>query len=155
MEKYWDGENWLNIKKEDNIVQYFLNKELHRKDGPAFIQYMVFIKSPTMISNFDYYYDRNIISNEEYYINGKRHRENGPAIIYYYENGSVQIENYYFNNKLHRIDGPASLYYNFESKCILKSYWFNGTKFDPEELPFEMTIDTEEKKLFMKLKYGG
>ena len=42
---------------------------------------------------------------ERWYRNGRRHREDGPAIIY--ADGS---EFWYKNGKLHREDGPAIIY---------------------------------------------
>ncbi len=53
---------------------------------------------------------------EYYYINGKLHREDGPAIIY--ANGGKQ---WYTNGKLHREDGPAIIYNNGH-----KEWWING-----------------------------
>ncbi len=48
----------------------------------------------TVIVNGDY---------QEWYLNGKRHREDGPAII----NGDYQA--WYLNGKRHREDGPAAV----------------------------------------------
>ena len=39
---------------------------------------------------------------KHWYINGKRHREDGPAIEY-----SSGTKFWYINDKLHRTDGPA------------------------------------------------
>jgi antitoxin component YwqK of YwqJK toxin-antitoxin module len=36
---------------------------------------------------------------ESYYLNGKRHREDGPALIQYNENGNIKSEKYYLNGK--------------------------------------------------------
>ena len=44
---------------------------------------------------------------EEYYLNGKWHREDGPAIQSWWENGQKESEFYYLNGKRHREDGPA------------------------------------------------
>jgi hypothetical protein len=56
-----------------------------------------------------------------YYINGKRHRVNGPAIIA--PNG---YQAYWLNGKRHRADGPAIIYVNgYEEYCI------NGECVDP------------------------
>jgi len=45
--------------------------------------------------------------NQYWYKNGKRHREDGPAVIY--TNGT---QYWYKNGKHHREDGPAIIYAN-------------------------------------------
>jgi hypothetical protein len=42
---------------------------------------------------------------ERWYLNGKLHREDGPAVIY-----ARGTQMWYSNNKLHREDGPAIIY---------------------------------------------
>jgi len=51
-------------------------------------------------------------------LNGKLHREDGPAIEY--ANGE---KHWYLNGKLHREDGPAIEYKNGE-----KQWWLNGKR---------------------------
>jgi hypothetical protein len=58
---------------------------------------------------------------EYYYLNGKCHRVDGPAIIY--ANGS---QYYYLNSKLHRADGPAVIHSDGYQK-----YFLNGEMVDP------------------------
>ena len=136
--KYWDGENWLIKVNQDNKILYYLDGILHRNDGPAFIPFY---------SNGSYV--------EHYFQNGKRHRENKPAIIEYYNDGiTVYIEKYIFNGELHRKDGPADINYDRFGNIIVQNYYFNGIKFNPDVLPFEMPIDSEEKEFLFKLKYG-
>jgi len=53
---------------------------------------------------------------KRWYLNGKLHRENGPAIEYAY--GSKE---WWLNGKLHREDGPA-----IELIAGYKVWWFNG-----------------------------
>ena len=53
-----------------------------------------------------------------YYLNGKVHREDGPAIEY------VDGTKYWYkNSKLHREDGPAVEHANGN-----KSWWLNGKR---------------------------
>ena len=52
---------------------------------------------------------------KEYYINGERHRVNGPAIEY--ANGDKE---YFISGKLHREDGPAKDFKSF------KGYYLDG-----------------------------
>ena len=136
---YWDGENWLEVKKDDISIRYYLNGELHRKDGPAEIwrnKHSGYIRA------------------KYYYLNGKLHRENGPAEIWYYANGNIKLEQYYYNDKKHNINGPSFIIYYEDSNIKLQRYYFNGIKFNPDNLPFKFPIDTEEKRFMFQLKYG-
>jgi len=63
---------------------------------------------------------------EKYFLNGKQHRENGPAIISYYKNGELNGEWYFFNDKQHREDGSALIHYYKDGKIMRKEYWLMG-----------------------------
>ena len=68
-----------------------------------------------------------------WYLNGKRHREDGPAIEY-----AVGGKYWYLNGKLHREDGPAVEYSN-GTKC-----WFlNDRCLTQEEFNERMTPTVE------------
>ena len=54
-------------------------------------------------------------------MNGKRHREDGPAVIW--ANGT---KSWYMNGKQHREDGPA-----IERADGSKSWWLNDVQVDP------------------------
>ena len=58
-----------------------------------------------------------------WYMNGVRHREDGPAIEY--ANG---YKEWYFNGKLHREDGPAVEYSDGS-----KEWYLNGKGLTEEE----------------------
>ena len=135
-EKYWDGQNWLIVKKNNFSISYYFNGDYHRNDGPANI----------------FYFDNKNVSSKYYYKDGKLHRENGPAIIHYFSNGSILCKKYLFNEKRHRKNGPALFEYYKNGSIKIKEYWFNNNKFDPENLPFELPIDTEEKIFMFNLK---
>ena len=60
---------------------------------------------------------------KEHYINGVRHRENGPAIEW--ANGRKE---YYINGELHREDGPAIEYADGS-----KHYYINDIQITKEE----------------------
>ena len=60
---------------------------------------------------------------------------------------------YHLNKKLHREDGPAEILC-FKNDDNILYYYFNGLQFDPEDLPFELPIDSGEKRLYINLKYG-
>ena len=55
---------------------------------------------------------------KEWYLNGKRHREDGPAVIF--PNGDKW---WYVDGKLHREDGPAIEWDNGK-----KSWYLNGER---------------------------
>ena len=55
--------------------------------------------------------DDGSIHREVYWLNGRVHREDGPAAIWYHTDGSVNIEAYYLNHQIHREDGPALIDY--------------------------------------------
>lgn len=55
---------------------------------------------------------------KEWYLDGKLHREDGPAIEKY--DGT---KSWWLNGKLHREDGPA-----YEGKNGIKEWWLNGVE---------------------------
>ena len=59
----------------------------------------------------------------EWYLNGKRHREDGPAIEW-----SDGDKEWYLNGKRHREDGPA-----IESSNGDKEWYLNGEELSEEE----------------------
>ncbi len=68
---------------------------------------------------------------QEWWKNGLRHRENGPAILY--PDGG---EEWWFNGQLHRQDGPAVITADGE-----KSWWVHGVfqAYCPEPEPDEIS----------------
>jgi len=56
---------------------------------------------------------------KEWFLNGKLHREDGPAIEH--ANGD---KSWYLNGKLHRVDGPAVEYKNGEKFWFLFDYQY-------------------------------
>jgi len=97
----------------------------------------------------------------EWYLNGKPHREDGPAVEY--TNGTKL---WYLNGKLHREDGPACEYANGDKEWFLNDqlhredgpavesangdkFWFiNGENLTEEEFinrnSHSITIDGKE-----------
>jgi hypothetical protein len=71
---------------------------------------------------------------KSWYLNGKRHREDGPAI-----EGANGDKFWYLNDQLHREDGPAIEYANGDKSWYLNDQlhredgpaieWYDGTKF--------------------------
>jgi len=89
-------------------------------------------------------YSKNADGTHEWWINGKYHREDGPAVIWadgtqrWYINDKLHREDgpaviwadgtqiWYKNDKLHREDGPAWIWADGS-----KSWWINGKEVDP------------------------
>ena len=85
--------------------------------------------------------------NKEWFLNGKRHREDGPAVEWanghkeWHLNGKLHREDgpaveyasgdkeWYLNDKLHREDGPAVEWANGT-----KEWWLNDEEVDPETI---------------------
>ncbi len=61
--------------------------------------------------------------NKFWYLNDKLHREDGPAV-----EGSEGYKEWYLNGKLHREDGPA-----IEDSNGYKEWYLNGKKLTEEE----------------------
>lgn len=73
---------------------------LHNDDGPA-----------RVVEDFVY----------EWWVNGKRHRENGPAVEYR-EDGAFE---WWVDGKRHRVDGPA-----VKNADGSEEWWLNGVQVD-------------------------
>ena len=108
---------------------------------------------------------------QEWYLNGKLHREDGPAVIY--PNGRQE---WWLNGKCHREDGPAVIYpdgrqhwylngkyHREDGPAIIKSdgrqYWYlngNDISDDVNDWANERNIDlnnmSEVDKLVLKIE---
>jgi hypothetical protein len=99
----------------------------------------------------------NDIGTKEWYLNNKRHREDGPAVEH--SNGTKE---WYLNGQLHRTDGPAVEYSNGTKEWYLngqlhrtdgpaveysygtKLWYLNGIEFTETE--FQNKINKKKKK---------
>ena len=82
----------------------------------------------------------------EWYVDGKLHREDGPAFIH--PDGTRE---WYQRGMLHRIDGPAiEISINETPK---RSWWLNDKSYQFETWQSMLDIPDEEK-VMLKLKYG-
>jgi len=122
-----------------------LRSEIHRDDGPAWIEY----------------FENGLIKREKYYVNGVLSRDGGlPAwldysykghliekICYlngkitdglskvsYYEDGSVSSEFNYENGELSSTVGPAVIHYSADGN-VSSSYWYLDGKLHREDGP--------------------
>jgi antitoxin component YwqK of YwqJK toxin-antitoxin module len=80
------------------------------------------------------YYENGNKEYESYYLNGKRHRENGPAYKGWYENGNKWYEYYYLNDKRHRENGPAYQSWYENGNKWYEYYYLNGEEVSKEEV---------------------
>lgn len=103
--------------------EYWYKGVLHREDGPAIIDKDV--KKWYQNGNLIYEIHKDVMDKKlpiltiekgikEYRVDGKLHREDGPARIF--PDGT---EEWYFEGKLHRLDEPAVIYKNGTHKWYL------------------------------------
>ena len=93
-----------------------------------------------------YFKDTKDKSSEEYSLNGKLHREDGPAYIGYIGDGKVSCEFYFLNGKSHRDNGPANIWYDKNGNIKDKIYYLNGVEIKDELQIFVMeTLEMERK----------
>jgi hypothetical protein len=78
------------------------------------------------------------LGTRQYHLNGKIHRENGPAIELY-----TGDKIWYLNGKLHRIDGPAIDFF-----VGRKEWWLEGIKYSQEEWFEKLSEEDKEKAIW-------
>ena len=87
------------------------------------------------------YYNKNgQVERESWYLNGRLHREDGPAIIWYHKNGQIEHEHWYFNSQSHRENGPAIIYYYKSGKIKTTEWYINGKKLTKEEAKIQKEL---------------
>ena len=83
-----------------------------------------------------------------WYLNGKLHRVDGPAVEY--ADGSKR---WYLNGKLHRIDGPAvenangSKYWFLDGKQLTQAQWLEAVKPKPSCVGKVVEVDGVKYRL--------
>ena len=70
---------------------------------------------------------------EEYFKDGKLHREDGAARIWYYKNRNKKYEHYYKHGKIHREDGAAWIWYDKNGNKEREAYYIDGKKLTKEQ----------------------
>jgi hypothetical protein len=74
------------------------------------------------------------VNYEEYKLNNKYHRIDGPAFIEYSTDSKIWYLSYWVNGQLHRLDGPAEISYHDNCETITyKSYYIFGHYIMEEE----------------------
>lgn len=79
------------------------------------------------------YYDNGQLLFERYWIDGKLHRLDGPAIRCWGGNGELGSEHYYINGKLHRLNGPACRCWYSNGQLWYEEYWIDDKELNKEE----------------------
>lgn len=78
------------------------------------------------------YYANGNIHGEDYFLNGERHCETGPAYIRYHELGGLKSEEWYLEGERHRKDNPALIAYGKSGNVWYKSWWLKGKEISME-----------------------
>jgi hypothetical protein len=101
------------------------------------------------MSNYIKYEVKVYANGDKYwYLNGKRHREDGPAKEH--SNGN---KSWWLNGKLHREDGPAIEWANGDKDWYFKGKYLTEEEFNKRMTPtVEMTMAEIEEALGKKVK---
>jgi hypothetical protein len=101
------------------------------------------------MSNYIKYEVKVYANGDKYwYLNGKRHREDGPAKEH--SNGN---KSWWLNGKLHREDGPAIEWANGDKDWYFKGKYLTEEEFNKRMTPtVEMTVAEIEEALGKKVK---
>ena len=139
--------------------EWYLNGQQHREDGPAVIDY----DDDGNVSYERWYLNGqglNIVEfakylgvdhyksklNEVYLKDGKKHREDAPAVIEYNDDGSISYEEWYLNGKKHREDAPAEIWYNDDGSVYRESWYLNGNEIPKEVILNKLNYHKSEKQ---------
>jgi len=87
---------------------------------------------------------------KRWYVNGLRHREDGPAVVYY--DGDKE---WYKDGKRHRLDGPAVVYYDGDYDGDKECEWYLGGELvycDAKDNTSKFTLNDAMKLSIIKYK---
>ncbi len=83
---------------------------------------------------FHIWNDAGVLIREEWYQNVRSHRDNGPAYQQWNDAGVLIKEIWWQNGRLHRDNGPAHQEWNDAGELIRESWWQNGRKLTAQEI---------------------
>ena len=93
---------------------------------------------------------------EEWVLNGKYHRVDGPAYQYWYKNGQKESEGWYLNNRRHREDGPAFINWSINGQKRIELWYLNGKFYTREKWVNQLknigSIHYEEQKILLNVE---
>lgn len=122
---------------------YNENNQVHKLDGPAVIYYKRDENGKKIIKK-ELWYKEDLqhregnkpavkeynewgeISKVAYFKNGKRHRENGAAVVSFFSNGKISTLSYYRNNILDNIDKPSMIEFDPRGNIRAKGYYLRN-----------------------------
>ena len=110
---------------DDETERWYRNGKLHRDgDLPAVIRYCRW---------------NGTLAHEEWWCDGVKHRDDGPAVRWYREDGTnVDHEQWYRNDVKHRDDdGPAVIRYYSDGSLEYEAWYRSGVKHRDGDLPAE------------------
>lgn len=118
---------------------YFKENHLNRdNDKPAYVQWFW--------SHADSEWKTEV---EEWYVNGMKHRENGPAAMRYFSDGTVSTVVCYNENRIHSIDGkPSIVNYSPSGAVLNKSYHNYGEQQSFDGKPAFVTYTESGQPLY-------
>lgn len=87
--------------------------------------------------------NRDLLIRQEWVLNGRRHRADGPAVIWKSLDGRVVKERYYLNGKLHREGGPAIFERDADTGVVFKEGWYVKGELHREDAPAQTCRDWE------------
>ena len=118
-----EPKNWGSISRVKKLSWFQKNQIDHRKIIDRKISLDIYKNSFIFNTMKTYTVDVYDNGGEEWFLNGNRHREDGPAIEY--ADGSKR---WYLNGKMHREDGPA-----IERAAGYKAWYLNGEQLSEAE----------------------
>jgi len=93
---------------------------------------------------------------EEWYLNGKYHRDNGPDYQEWYDNGQKRLESWWLNNKLHREDGPALQRWSENGQKEYEWWWLTNNRYKRENWVEELkkigSLHYEEQRMLLDME---
>jgi hypothetical protein len=157
-----EGPAWRCIADGRESLEYNVDDQLHREDGPAVI--ICDAQSGAVLT--EAWYRRGTAHREcgpavvtrtpdgyrteSWYCEGELHRDptDGPAHIFYSPELDETRAEYYCRALLHRDDGPARILRNTQSGTVTEEYWINNEKHrDPSLGPALLVRDGEGRIL--------
>jgi antitoxin component YwqK of YwqJK toxin-antitoxin module len=84
------------------------------------------------------YYANGQLAYERYWLNGKRHNPNAPAVRGWHENGQLWYEAYYLNGKRHNPNAPAVRGWHENGQLWYEQYWLNSEELTKEQFEAKM-----------------
>jgi len=133
-----------------NFIDFIMNEKFEgwnkpKGDGPN--------KPKVWIEWYEYDHQK---KSEEWHLNGRIHREDGPAVTEWYEDGMKWYDRWFLNDKLHREDGPAEEIWWENGEKILEKYYLNGKEYSRhkwiEQLKNIGSKHYEEQKLLYDME---